>query len=206
MKVKIITLDNKASGDLTLSKDVFGLPERQDILARMVNYQLAKRRSGTHRVKNRNEVSGTTKKSIRQKGSGGARHGARTAPIFVGGGRAFGPKPRSYAHGLPKKVRALALRTALSAKVSAGKLIVLEDAKLKSAKTADFRKQLSKLDLNNALFVTGAEVDGNLALASRNVPNIDVLPSQGANVYDILRRDALVLTKEAVETLEARLK
>lgn len=206
MKIKVITLDNKASGDVTLSAGVFGLPERQDILSRMVNYQLAKRRAGTSRVKNRHEVSGTTKKSIRQKGSGGARHGAKTAPIFVGGGRAHGPKPRSYAHSLPKKVRALALRTALSVKASAGKLVILDDAKLKSGKTADFRGQLSKLELTNALFVTGETVDSNLAVASRNVPNIDVLPSQGANVYDILRRDTLVLTKEAVEKLEARLK
>ena len=206
MKMKVITLENKASGDLTLSKDVFGCEARQDILSRMVNYQLAKRRAGTHRVKNRNEVSGTTKKSIRQKGSGGARHAARTAPIFVGGGRAHGPKPRSYAHSLPKKVRALALRTALSVKAASGKLVILDDAKLKSAKTADFRGKLAKLELTNALFVTGAEVDGNLAKASANVPNIDVLPSQGANVYDILRRDTLVLTKDAVEALEARLK
>ena len=206
MKIKVITLDNKASGDLTLADEVFGLPARQDILTRMVNYQLAKRRAGTHRVKNRHEVSGTTKKSIRQKGSGGARHGDKKAPIFVGGGRAFGPKPRSYAHSLPKKVRALAMRTALSVKAAAGKLVILDDAKLKSAKTAEFRGQLAKLELTNALFVTGAEVDANLVLASSNVPNIDVLPTQGANVYDILRRDTLVLTKEAVEALEARLK
>ncbi len=206
MKTKILTLDNKAAGDIDLSDDVFGLEPRQDLLVRMVNYQLAKRRAGTHKVKNRAEINGNSAKIYRQKGTGRARQGNGKAPQFRGGGRAFGPHPRDHAHDLPKKVRRLAMRHALSSKASEGKLIVIDDAAASEAKTKAVKAQLAGLGLANALIVSGAEVDRNFALAARNIPNIDVLPTQGANVYDILRRDTLVLTKAAVEGLEARLK
>ncbi|MEQ8444033.1 MAG: 50S ribosomal protein L4 [Alphaproteobacteria bacterium] len=206
MKTKILTLDNKAAGDIDLSDDVFGLEPRQDLLVRMVNYQLAKRRAGTHKVKNRAEINGNSAKIYRQKGTGRARQGNGKAPQFRGGGRAFGPHPRDHAHDLPKKVRRLAMRHALSSKASEGKLIVIDDAAATEAKTKAVKAQLAGLGLANALIVSGAEVDRNFALAARNIPNIDVLPTQGANVYDILRRDTLVLTKAAVEGLEARLK
>ncbi len=206
MKTKIITLDNKAAGEITLSEDVFGAPVRKDILARMVNWQLAKRRAGTHKVKGRSEISGTTAKQFRQKGTGRARRGSGKVSQFRSGGRAFGPTPRSHAHKLPKKVRKLAMRSALSSKQADGDLIILDAAVLKSPKTKDLVGKLEKLGLSNVLVVSGAEVDDNFALAARNVPNLDVLPSVGANVYDILRHQTLVLTKEAVETLEDRLK
>lgn len=206
MKTKILTLENKAAGDIDLSDDIFGLEPRKDILARMVNYQLAKRRAGTHKVKNRAEIAGNSAKIYRQKGTGRARQGNGKAPQFRGGGRAFGPTPRDHSHDLPKKVRALALKHALSAKAADGKLIVLDDATAAEAKTKSVKAQLTGLGVANALIVGGAEVDKNFALAARNIPNIDVLPTQGANVYDILRRDTLVLTKAAVEGLEARLK
>jgi len=206
MKTKVITLDNKAAGDIALDDTIFGVDIRKDLISRMVNYQLAKRRTGNHKVKVRHEIRTTGAKMVRQKGSGGARHGDKGVSQFRGGGRAFGPVVRDHAHKLPKKVRALALKTALSAKQASGKLIILDDAVVKSPKTSDMISTLSKLGLSNALIVSGVEVDGNLALAARNVPNIDVLPTQGANVYDIMRRDTLVLTKAAVEGLEARLK
>lgn len=206
MKTKILTLDNKAAGDIDLSDDVFGLEPRKDILARMVNYQLAKRRAGTHKVKNRAEITGNGQKLYNQKGTGRARQGNGKAPQFRGGGRAFGPTPRDHSHDLPKKVRALALRHALSSKAATGKLIILDDAVSTEAKTKAVKAQLSALGLANALIVGGVELDRNFALAARNIPHIDVLPTQGANVYDILRRDTLVLTKAAVEGLEARLK
>ncbi len=206
MKAKVITFENKSAGDITLADSVFGLPVRRDILTRMVNYQLAKRRAGTHKVKGRSEVALTGKKSVSQKGSGGARHHARSANIFVGGGRAFGPTPRSYAHSLPKKVRALALKTALSTKFAEGKLVIVDDVKAEKANTKDLLKQLQEMNLSSALVVGGNEIDKNFELAARNIIKIDVLPVQGANVYDILRRDTLILSKSAVETLEARLK
>ena len=206
MKAKVITFENKSAGDITLADSVFGLPVRRDILTRMVNYQLAKRRAGTHKVKGRSEVALTGKKSVSQKGSGGARHHARSANIFVGGGRAFGPTPRSYAHSLPKKVRALALKTALSTKFAEGKLVIVDDVKAEKANTKDKLKQLQEMNLSSALVVGGNEIDKNFELAARNIIKIDVLPVQGANVYDILRRDTLILSKSAVETLEARLK
>lgn len=206
MKAKVITLDNKAAGDIELADEVFGVPVRKDILTRMVNYQLAKRRAGTHKVKNRSEVNATGAKMYRQKGTGRARHGDAKVAQFRGGGRAFGPVVRDHGHKLPKKVRQLALKTALSAKQADGKLIILDDAAVSSPKTAELLSKLNGLGLGNALIVSGNEVDGNFALASRNVANVDVLPTQGANVYDILRRDTLVLTKSAVEGLEARLK
>lgn len=206
MKTTILTLENKEAGELELSDDVFGVEVRKDILARMVNYQLAKRRAGTHKVKNRAEINGNGQKIYRQKGTGRARQGNGKAPQFRGGGRAFGPTPRDHGHDLPKKVRRLALKQALSSKAADGKLIVLDDAVSAERKTKAVAAQLTALGLANALIVGGSEVDQNFALAARNIPNIDVLPTQGANVYDILRRDTLVLTKAAVEGLEARLK
>lgn len=206
MKATILTLNNEQAGELELSDDVFGVEVRKDILARMVNYQLAKRRAGTHKVKNRAEIHGNGQKIYRQKGTGRARQGNGKAPQFRGGGRAFGPTPRDHSHDLPKKVRRLALKQALSSKAADGKLIVLDDAVAVERKTKAVAAQLNGLGLANALIVGGAEVNQNFALAARNIPNIDVLPTQGANVYDILRRDTLVLTKAAVEGLEARLK
>ncbi len=206
MKTKILTLENTAAGDIDLSDDIFGLEPRKDILARMVNYQLAKRRAGTHKVKNRAEIAGNSQKIYRQKGTGRARQGNGKAPHFRGGGRAFGPTPRDHAHDLPKKVRRLAMMHALSSKVAAGKLIILDDVMASEPKTKLLKAKLTALGLANALIVGGAELDRNFALAAQNIPNIDVLPTQGANVYDILRRDTLVLTKAAVESLEARLK
>ena len=206
MKMDVQTLDAKKSGSVDLDKDVFGLEPRKDILHRMVRYQLAKRQAGTHKTKERGEIAKTTKRIGRQKGGGTARHGNGSVSQFRGGGKAHGPRVRSHAHNLPKKVRAMALRHALSAKAGAKELIVLDDATMKAAKTADLRKSLEKLGVTNGLVVSGNTVDENFAKAARNIPNLDVLPSQGANVYDILRRHTLVLTKQAVQDLEARLK
>lgn len=205
MELQVTTLDGKAKGSVNLSDDVFGLEPRQDLLQRMVRYQLAKRQAGTHDVKNRGEIRATTKRIGRQKGGGVARHGARSAPQFRGGGRAFGPTPRSHAFDLPKKVRALALRHALSSKAKAGELVILEAAISEDGKTAALRKAFGGIGLANALIIDGAELDKNFAQAARNIPLIDVLPAQGINVYDILRRHKLVLTKAALEALEARL-
>ncbi|MPY76767.1 MAG: 50S ribosomal protein L4 [Alphaproteobacteria bacterium] len=206
MKSKVVTLDNKAAGDIELDDAVFGAEVRKDILARMVNYQLAKRRAGTHKTKSRSDVSGTTRKPFRQKGTGRARQGSIRATQFRGGGIVFGPVVRDHGHSLTKKVRRLALKSALSAKQADGKLIILDEVKLSEGKTKALLDKLGKLGLSNALIVGGAEIDGNFARAAQNITMIDVLPTQGANVYDILRRDTLVLTREAVETLEARLK
>ncbi len=204
MDIKVITLEGKASGKVTLDDKVFGLEPRQDIIHRMVRYQLAKRQAGTHDVKNRSEIKGSTRKFVAQKGSGGARHSTRKVNIFKGGGRAFGPTPRSHAIGLQKKVRVLALKFALSAKAKAGEIIILDKAEVKSPKTADLRKSFDGLGLKNALIIDGAELNENFSLAAKNVPMIDVLPAQGINVYDILRRNKLVLTKAAVAALEVR--
>jgi len=206
MKSKIISLDNKAAGDIELADEVFGAEVRRDILARMVNYQLAKRRAGTHKTKPMGEVQGSTAKPWRQKGTGRARAGSTRAPHWRGGGVVFGPVVRSHAHKLPKRVRRQAMRSALSAKQADGKLVILKEATLKEPKTKALQDMLAKLGWSNALIVAGNEVDGNFARAARNIPNIDVLPTAGANVYDILRRDTLVLTAEAVEALEARLR
>lgn len=206
MKIDVQTLDAKAAGSVDLADEVFGLEPRADILHRMVAWQLAKRQAGTHKTKGRSEIALTGKKFVKQKGSGGARHGDRKAPQFRGGGKAFGPVVRSHAFDLPKKVRALALRLALSSKAKAGSLIVLDEAKLPSPKTKDAKEAFAKLGLTSVLVIDGAEVDENFALAARNLPNVDVLPVQGINVYDILRREKLVLTKAAVESLEARFK
>lgn len=204
MDIEVTTLDGGTAGKVTLADGVFGLEPRADILQRMVRYQLLKRQSGTHAVQNRSDITGTTKKFVRQKGSGGARHGSRKVSQFRGGGRAFGPVVRSHAIELPKKVRALALKHALSTKAKAGELIVLDKAASAEPKTGQLRSQFGKLGFSNALIVDGAEVDGNFARAARNIPEIDVLPIQGINVYDILRRKQLVLTKAALEALEVR--
>ena len=206
MKTKVVTLENKAAGEIELADDVFAVPVRNDFLARMVRYQLAKRRAGTHKVKGRSEINRSGAKMFRQKGTGRARHSTATVAQFRGGGRAFGPVVRDHSHDLPRKVRVMALKTALSSKQAEGQLIILDEAVANAPKTAQLVAKLSTLGLKSALIVAGAEIENNFALASRNIPNIDVLPVQGANVYDILRREKLVLTKAAVTALEARLK
>lgn len=204
MKAKVTTLDAKSAGQLDLADAIFGLEPRQDLLQRIVRYQLLKRQAGTHSSQDRSQVTASGRKIVRQKGSGGARHGAKSAPQFRGGGKSFGPKPRSHAIAMPKKVRALALRHALSSKAKAGTLIVLDAAQSKDGKTKQLKTQFEKLDVSNALIIDGATLDESFARAARNIPNIDVLPIQGINAYDILRRNKLVLTKAAVEALEAR--
>ena len=204
--IAVKTLEGKEAGKVTLSDAIFGLEPREDILARVVRWQLAKRQAGTHKTQGRSDVDRTKSKMYKQKGTGRARHHAASAPQFRGGGRAHGPVVRSHAHDLPKKVRALGLKHALSAKAKTGELVVLDAVKLKEAKTKAFRDQLKKLGYENALIVDGAEIETNLGLAARNLPFVDVLPVQGINVYDILRRDTLVLTKAAVDALEERFK
>lgn len=206
MKLAVKTIDNKAAGEIELDKDVFGVEVRGDIMQRMVNYQLATRRSGTHKVKTISEVSGTGKKPFKQKGTGGARSGSNRRNINRGGATVHGPVVRSHAIALPKKLRALALKSALSAKAKEGKLIVLDDATAKSHKTKDMTNAFAALGFNSAVIVSGSEIDVNFARATNNIPQIDVLPVEGANVYDILRRDTLVLTKAAVNSLTERLK
>ena len=206
MQLTIMSLDGKESGSIELSDAIFGLEPRPDILHRCVRWQLAKRQRGTHDVKNRAEIHRTGKKMYRQKGTGSARHGSARVNLFRGGGRSFGPTPRSHAIDLPKKVRALALKHALSAKAKDGGIIVLDTATVKDRKTSALQKNFAKLGLTSALIIDGAEVEANFAIAARNIPNIDVLPVQGINVYDILRRNTLVLTRAAVDALEARLK
>jgi len=206
MKLKVKSLDNKSAGDIELAEEVFGLPMRRDILARMVNWQLAKRRAGTHQAKQIGDIQGTTKKPWKQKGTGRARQGSLRSPQFRGGAVIFGPVVRSHEHALQKKVRRLALKTALSAKQAEGKLVVLETATLKDGKTKALADRFKKLGWGSVLIIDGPELDQNFARAARNLPEVDVLPQQGANVYDILRRDTLVLTRAAVEHLEARLK
>jgi len=206
MDIKVTSLEGKASGKVSVSDAVFGLEPRQDLLHRMVRYQQAKKRAGTHDVKNRSEITATTKKMYKQKGTGNARHSTAKAPQFRGGGRAFGPTPRDHSFNLPKKVRALALKHALSSKQASESVVVVDDLALKDAKTSKLRGQLAKLGLENALFIGGTELDNNFVLAARNVPHVDVLPIQGINVYDILRREKLVLSKSAVEALEERFK
>jgi large subunit ribosomal protein L4 len=206
MELKMLSLDGQQAGSVTLSDEIFGLEPRADLIHRCINWQLAKRRAGTHAVKNRADVARTGKKMYRQKGTGGARHGSARVNLFRGGGRSFGPVVRSHEIGLPKKVRALALRHALSAKAKAGGLIVLDKASVAEPKTKALVANFEKLEIVNALIVDGAEIESNFRNAARNIPNIDVLPVQGINVYDILRRGKLVLTKAAVEALEARFK
>jgi large subunit ribosomal protein L4 len=205
MKLDVIKLDGGKGGSIELSDAIFGIEEiRGDILQRVVTWQLAKRRAGTHKIQVRNEVSRTSKKMYKQKGTGGARHGSRRAAQFVGGAKAHGPVVRSHAFDLPKKIRALALRHALSSKARNGDLVVVDSLALPEAKTAALRTTLGKIGLVNALVIAGPEVDGNFRLAARNIPNVDVLPNAGLNVYDVLRRRTLVLTKDAVEAINAR--
>lgn len=206
MKVDVITLDNKSAGSVELAEDIFGLDVRADLLHRVVRWQLAKRQAGTHKTKGISEISGTTKKPFRQKGTGHARQGSMRSPQFRGGATIFGPVVRSHAHDLPKKVRKLGLKTALSAKAKDGKLVVLDTATSESGKTKDLVRQLGALGWSSALIIDGEAVDNGFARAARNIVGVDVLPQQGANVYDILRRDTLVLTKDAVAKLEERLK
>src|SRR5215471_1486938 len=206
MKLTVRNLDNEEVGDIELADEVFGLPVRRDLLARVVNWQLSKRRAGTHKTKGISEIRGTTKKPYRQKGTGRARQGSLRSPQFRGGARIFGPVVRSHAFSLQKKVRKLGLKTALSAKQGEGKLVILDAARCAEAKTKALRAQLEKLGWDSALIIDGPVIDEGFLRAARNLPKIDVLPQQGANVYDILRRDLLVLTRAAVEHLEARLR
>ncbi|MGO8951776.1 MAG: 50S ribosomal protein L4 [Rhodomicrobium sp.] len=206
MKADVMTLDASSAGSIELNDNLFALEPRIDILQRMVRYQLSKRQAGTHKAKGRSEVNGPNKKIYKQKGTGQARHGNDKPPQFRGGGRAFGPVPRSHAHDMPKKVRVLALKHALSSKAKSNALIVLDKAELTEPKTAQLRGKFDGLGLSNALIIDGATLQDNFALAARNIPNVDVLPVQGINVYDILRRDKLVLTRAALEALEERFK
>ena len=204
MKLDVIKLDGKKAGSVDLGDEIFGLEPRADILHRVVRWQRNKAQAGTHKVKTRSEVKYSTKKIYRQKGTGGARHGARSAPIFRGGGVYKGPKVRG--HELTKKFRKLGLRHALSSKAATGNLVIIEDAAAKDVKTAALAKQVSELGWKRALVIDGAEVDANFASAAANLSDINVLPSMGANVYDIVKSDTLVITKAGVEALEARLK
>ena len=206
MELKITTLEGKEAGSVNLPDTIFGLEPRSDIVQRCVNWQLAKRQRGTHKTKDRSEIWRTGKKMYAQKGTGGARHGSARVPQFRGGGRAFGPVVRSHAIDLPKKVRALALKHALSSKAKGNGIIVIDKASVKNAKTKTLAAIFGKLGFDNALIIDGAEVEANFRSAARNIPNIDVLPVQGINVYDIMRRKTLVLTKAALEALEARFK
>jgi large subunit ribosomal protein L4 len=206
MKLTVRNLDNKEVGDIELADEVFGLPVRRDILARVVSWQLAKRRAGTHKTKGVSEISGTTKKPYKQKGTGRARQGSLRSPQFRGGAVIFGPVVRNHGFGLQKKVRKLGLKTALSAKQAEGKLVVIDEAKVGEAKTKALRARFDALGWGSVLIIDGAAVDQDFARAARNLPKVDVLPQQGANVYDILRCDLLVLTRDAAQQLEARLK
>ncbi|HEY8246483.1 MAG TPA: 50S ribosomal protein L4 [Hyphomicrobium sp.] len=204
MKADVTTLGASKAGTVELAEAIFGLKPRPDLIQRMVRYQLLKRRAGTHHTQDRSEVNVTGKKMYKQKGTGSARHGDKSVPQWRGGGKAFGPKPRDHAIELPKKVRALALRHALSAKHQAGEIVVLDKAEAKDGKTGALRDQFAKLEWSNVLIIDGAELEAGFVRAARNLPNTDVLPVQGINVYDILRRRTLVLTKAAIAALEQR--
>jgi large subunit ribosomal protein L4 len=206
MRLSMTTLQGKQAGEVALADEIFGLDPRADILQRCVRWQLAKRRAGTHAVKNRADIARTTKKLYKQKGTGNARHGSARVAQFRGGGRAFGPLPRSHEHGLPKRVRVLALKHALSAKAKDGAILVIDKASVEGPKTKVLKEQFGKLGLASALIIDGAEIEANFKLAARAIPNIDVLPVQGLNVYDILRREKLVLTQAALHAIEERFK
>jgi large subunit ribosomal protein L4 len=206
VKIDVTSFDGQTAGSIELSDEVFGLEPRADLIFRMIRWQLAKRRAGTHAVKNRAEIARTGKKMYKQKGTGGARHGSARVPQFRGGGRAFGPQVRSHEHDLTKKVKALALKHALSAKAKDGAIVIWESAQLAEPKTKLLKAGFDKTGLASALIIDGAAPQINFALAARNLPKIDVLPVEGVNVYDIIRRDKLVLTRSAVDALEARLK
>jgi large subunit ribosomal protein L4 len=204
MELQVKTLDGAEAGTITLSDAIFGLEPRVDLIQRVINWQLAKRRAGTHKVKTRAEISRSGKKIYKQTGTGSARHGSARVPQFRGGGRAHGPVVRSHEHDLPKKVRALGLRHALSAKVAGQSLVVIDRAVAVDPKTKALAEKFEKLGFANVLIIGGVEIDANFGLAARNIPNVDVLPVQGLNVYDILRRQTLVLTRDAVDAIEAR--
>jgi large subunit ribosomal protein L4 len=206
MKYEVRNFDNKKVGEIQLNAEIFSAPVRQDILARMVHWQLAKRRAGTHATKTISQISGTTRKPWKQKGTGRARQGSLRSPQFRGGATIFGPLPRDHGYSLPKKVRQLALKTALSSKTATGSLLVVEDLNIGSTKTKDLIKKFEALGLRSALIIDGAEVNKDFARSAANLPGVDVLPQQGINVYDILRHDHLVLTKAAISNLESRLK
>lgn len=205
MKADAIKLDGKKAGSVDLSDEVFGLEPRADILHRVVRWQRARAQAGTHKVKTRSEVNYSTKKIYRQKGTGGARHGARSAPIFRGGGVYKGPTPRSHAHDLTKKFRKLGLKHALSSKAATGNLVILDEAQLKDSKTSGLAKAVKDQGWKRVLIIDGADIDANFARAAANITGVDILPTLGANVYDILKRDTLVITKAGLEALEARL-
>ena len=204
MKTSVIDLMSKKAGSVELGENIFGLIPRKDILHRMVVYQLAKRRAGTHKVKNRAEINATTKKMYNQKGTGSARHGSKKVPQFRGGGRAFGPHPRDHSIKLTKKFRSLALRQALSAKLSDKNLIILDEAKLDMPKTSMLVSCFSKMSIKSALIIDVNDIQDNFYLAAQNIPQIDVLSVDGINVYDILKRDKLIITKAALEKIEGR--
>jgi large subunit ribosomal protein L4 len=206
VKAQVLSLDNESVGEIDLADEIFGVAVRKDILARVVHWQLMKRRAGTHKTKGISDISGTTKKPYRQKGTGRARQGSLRSPQFRKGAVIFGPVVRSHEFDLQKKVRKLGLKCALASKAAEGKLVVLDNAKATEPKTKALAQRFQKFGWESALIIDGAELDENFARASRNIPKIDVLPSQGANVYDILRRDTLVLTRAAVEALQERLK
>ena len=206
MELKITTLEGKAAGSVDLPDAIFGLEPRADIVQRCVNWQLAKRQRGTHKTKGRSEINRTGKKMYAQKGTGQARHGPASVSQFRGGGRVFGPVVRSHAIDLPKKVRALALKHALSSKAKSETLVVIDKCEIKDAKTKELKSRFAKLGFGSVLIIDGAQVPEAFARAARNLPNVDVLPVAGINVYDILRHEKLVLTKAAVEALEARFK
>jgi large subunit ribosomal protein L4 len=206
VKLTVRNIDNEEVGDIELADEIFGLPIRRDILARVINWQLARRRAGTHKAKGISEIRGTSKKPYKQKGTGRARQGSLRSPQFRGGARIFGPVMRSHAFDLQKKVRRLGLKTALSAKQDEGKLVVIDTAHIDEGKTKALRARLAVLGGDSVLIIDGSVVEENFARATRNLPRVDVLPQQGANVLDILRRETLVLTRLAVRQLEARLK
>jgi large subunit ribosomal protein L4 len=204
MKAKVLNLDNKASGEVDLKDEIYGLEPRADLIQRVVVWQLAKRRAGTHKILTRGEVNRTKKKVYKQKGTGQARHGARSAPLYVGGAKAMGPVNHSHEFDLPKKVRALGLRHALSSKAKAGNIVVIDEATAKEAKTSDLAKRFGKMGVGSALVVDG-EFDKNFHLSARNLSHVSLLPAKGLNVYDIMRSEKLVLTKAAVQAIEERL-
>lgn len=206
MKIEVNSLDNKKIKDIDLDKQIFGLELKEEIIYRMVRYQLAKRRSGNHKTKGISEISGTTKKPFKQKGTGNARQGSKRSPQMRGGAVIFGPQVRSHAHKLPKKIKQLALKMAISKKIKDGKLKVINELKMSKPKTNLFRSKLAGLKLDSALFIDGKDIDNNFLLASKNVPKIDILPVAGINVYDILKRDYLVLSENAVNGIKERFK
>ena len=206
MKIEVNSLDNKKIKDIDLDKQIFGLELKEEIIYRMVRYQLAKRRSGNHKTKGISEISGTTKKPFKQKGTGNARQGSKRSPQMRGGAVIFGPQVRSHAHKLPKKIKQLALKMAISKKIKDGKLKIINELKMSKPKTNLFRSKLAGLKLDSALFIDGKDIDNNLLLASKNIPKIDILPVEGINVYDILKRDHLVLSENAVNSIKERFK